>query len=225
MVIKRILVATDGSATAQDAVAWAADLAAPLGAEVVLVSVIDFANLGLSAGFGFPILEETQMRVLLNQELNGAWSERMREAQVNFRTLVREGNPAPAIVQTAADEGADLIVMGSRGRSGLSELLVGSVAHHVTHHAPTPVVIVPPSATSRATQALAKSVRLEMRPSGPVAAARLQRSRRVRLSVVILPAQPHVRRFERTERHVSNHERWRHPAGWTGKCSFIPPRR
>jgi nucleotide-binding universal stress UspA family protein len=160
MAIKRILVATDGSATAQEAVAWAADLAATLGAEVVLMSVIDFANLGLSAGFGFPILEETQMRERLNQELNGAWSERMREAQVNFRTLVSEGNPAPAIVQTAADEEADLIVMGSRGRSGLNELLVGSVAHRVTHHARTPVVIVPPSATSRATQALANSVRL-----------------------------------------------------------------
>jgi hypothetical protein len=52
-----------------------------------------------------------------------------------------------------------------------------------------------------------------------------QRPHRVWLSVVIIPAQPYVRRFELTERHVSHHERWRHPAGWTEKCSFIAPTR
>jgi nucleotide-binding universal stress UspA family protein len=146
MAIKRILVATDGSATAQAAVAWAADLAAPLGAEVVLVSVIDIAMLYPGAVY-FPVSEE-QMRERLDKELNDAWTERMRERGVNFRTLLGEGNPAAVIVETAAAEKADLIVMGSRGHGGFTELLIGSVAHHVTHHARTPVVIVPPSAVT-----------------------------------------------------------------------------
>ena len=144
MVIKRILVATDGSATAQEAVAWAADLAAPLGAEVVVMSVIDYANVYPAAMY-FPA-DDTEMRERLDRDLNGAWSEAMRKARVNFRTLMREGRPAGVIVETAVREKADLIVMGSRGHGGLSELILGSVAHHVTHQARTPVVIVPPSA-------------------------------------------------------------------------------
>jgi nucleotide-binding universal stress UspA family protein len=149
MAIKRILVATDGSATAQAAVAWAADLAAPLGAEVLVISVIDVAN--RYPGVGYSPVDETQMREGLDKELNGAWSEPMREAQVTFRALVREGNPAAVIVKTAAAEKADLIVMGSRGHGGFIDLFfMGSVAHNVTHHARTPIVIVPPSAVPAA---------------------------------------------------------------------------
>jgi universal stress protein A len=142
--INRILVATDGSTTAEAALAWAADLAAPLGAEILVVSVIDLAK--SYPGAGYIPLDESQMRERLDEELNGVWSERMRMANIAFHTLVREGHPASVIVSTAIDEQADLIVMGSRGHSGLTELLIGSVAHHVTHHARTPVVIVPPSA-------------------------------------------------------------------------------
>jgi nucleotide-binding universal stress UspA family protein len=142
--INRILVATDGSTTAEAALAWATDLAAPLGAEILVISVIDLAK--SYPGAGYVALDETLMHERLDAELNGAWSERMRKANIASRTLVREGHPASAIVSTAIDEHADLIVMGSRGHSGLTELLVGSVAHHVTHHARTPVVIVPPAA-------------------------------------------------------------------------------
>jgi nucleotide-binding universal stress UspA family protein len=142
--IKRILVATDGSTTAEAALAWAVDLAAPLGAEVVVISVIDLSK--SYPGAVYVPIDETQMRERLDEELNGAWTARMREAHVTFRTLVREGNPASVIVKMASDEEADLIVMGSRGHGGFTELLIGSVAHHVTHHARTPVVIVPPSA-------------------------------------------------------------------------------
>jgi len=144
--IKRILVATDGSATAQAALAWAADLAIPLGAEVVAIAVIDIAKLYPGALY-LPVSEE-QMRQRLDKELNDAWTQRMRDRGVPFRTLLGEGNPAAVIVKTAAAEKADLIVMGSRGHGGFTELVIGSVAHHVTHHARTPVVVVPPGAVT-----------------------------------------------------------------------------
>jgi nucleotide-binding universal stress UspA family protein len=150
--INRILVATDGSTTAEAALAWATDLAVPLGAEIVVISVIDLAKSYPGAEYVPP--DATQMRERLDEELNGAWSERLRQANVGFRTLVREGHPASVIVSTASDEQADLIVMGSRGHGGLTELLIGSVGHYVTHHARTPVVIVPPSAV-RAIEPLA----------------------------------------------------------------------
>lgn len=144
MSISRILVATDGSTTAEAALAWAADLAAPLGAEILVISVIEPAK--SYPGAEYVPLDKTQMSERLDEELNGAWPERMRKANIAFRTIVREGHPASEVVSTAIDEQADLIVMGSRGHSGLTELLIGSVAHHVTHHARIPVVIVPPSA-------------------------------------------------------------------------------
>jgi nucleotide-binding universal stress UspA family protein len=164
--IKRILVATDGSATAQAALAWAADLAVPLGAEVVVIAVIDIAMLYPGAPF-LPVSEE-QMRERLDKELNDAWTERMRDRGVPFRTLLGEGNPAAVIVKTAAAEKADLIVMGSRGHGGFTELVIGSVAHHVTHHARIPVVVVPPGAVT-AEQAEDEVARVERsEPPGPV---------------------------------------------------------
>src|SRR5450631_4235095 len=135
MTIKRILAATDGSAPAQAAIAWAAEVAAPLGAEVVLLSVVDFAN-------GFPGIlymsgDQARMRERLANDLNEAWS-----------ASLREGRPAAVIVETAAAEETDLIAMGSRGQAGVAELVLGSVARNVLHHARTPVVIMPPSAVT-----------------------------------------------------------------------------
>ena len=120
MAIQRIVVATDGSATAQAAVAWAAELAAPLGAAVVVISVIDYVHLYPSAMY-FPA-DDTEMRERLGADLSGAWSEPMRHAGIKFRTLVREGSPGAVIVETAAAEKADLIIMGSRGHGRLQRV-------------------------------------------------------------------------------------------------------
>ena len=59
-----------------------------------------------------------------------------------LRTLIEDGDPAQRILQRAAAEGADLIVMGSRGFSDLKGLIVGSVSHKVNHVAPCPVMTV-----------------------------------------------------------------------------------
>lgn len=54
----------------------------------------------------------------------------------------RSGSVAPAIVEVAESLGSDLIVMGTRGMSDASSLLLGSIAHKVIHHAPCPVLVV-----------------------------------------------------------------------------------
>ncbi|MCK5273483.1 MAG: universal stress protein, partial [Alphaproteobacteria bacterium] len=59
-----------------------------------------------------------------------------------LRTLIEDGDPAQRILQKAASEGADLIVIGSRGFSDLKGLIVGSVSHKVSHLAPCPVMSV-----------------------------------------------------------------------------------
>ncbi len=58
------------------------------------------------------------------------------------KTLIKEGAPRHEIVTAAKEFGADLIVMGTHGRTGLAHLLFGSVAEHVLRHAPAPVFTV-----------------------------------------------------------------------------------
>src|SRR5207253_4081305 len=66
----------------------------------------------------------------------------LRAAGVAAEPDVRDGDPGSQIVEAAKEFAADLIVMGTRGRSGLERLLVGSVARKVLHHAPCSVLVV-----------------------------------------------------------------------------------
>jgi nucleotide-binding universal stress UspA family protein len=65
-----------------------------------------------------------------------------RDITVGIETILEDGHPDKQIVQTAKDEGCSLIVMGTHGRTGLSRLLMGSVAEHVLRHATCPVLTV-----------------------------------------------------------------------------------
>lgn len=69
-----------------------------------------------------------------------AW---LRERGLSVEVAVRDGEPGPAIVEEAREWGADLIVVGSRGHTGLVRLIAGSVSRHVVDHAPCPVEVVP----------------------------------------------------------------------------------
>ena len=65
-----------------------------------------------------------------------------RRAGVAVRFLVWEGEPGPAIIEAAVAEAADLLVVGTHGRSRFERLVLGSVSDHVVRHAPCPVLIV-----------------------------------------------------------------------------------
>ena len=69
----------------------------------------------------------------------GGW---LREQGLTVETAVRDGEPGPAVVEEAKEWEADLIVVGSRGHSGLRRLLEGSVSHYVAEHAHCPVEVV-----------------------------------------------------------------------------------
>jgi len=66
----------------------------------------------------------------------------LREQGLNAETVIRDGDPSRMIVEEAKDWGADLIVVGSHGYSGIKRLLLGSVAQAVVDHAPCPVEVV-----------------------------------------------------------------------------------
>lgn len=135
----KILIATDGSKYSQNAASKGLELARFHGAKVFALYVIDLRALttvnGMPApGNMYPILEEEGKRAV------GQVKEMAGDLPVE--TFVLAGHPAHTIIQFAKDNGIDLIVTGKLGKSGIEELLLGSVADHVIRHAPCPVLVV-----------------------------------------------------------------------------------
>lgn len=137
--VQRIVVGVDGSEGALGALRWAAAEAERWEASVVAVQAWEFTPLIVATEAPIDLAElRRETAQLLDEHVRATFGD--REATVERRVV--EELPARAILD-AADEGADLIVMGSRGRGGLKGLLLGSVSQKVVHHAPCPVVVVP----------------------------------------------------------------------------------
>jgi nucleotide-binding universal stress UspA family protein len=134
---------TDFSDAAQGAEQQAVRLARALSAELILLHAL--VELPL-AGMQLPGTPDNEsIRARQRQEAEKALRARdsvIRELGVAVRWIVREGAPAEAIVRAAVEERADLIVIGTHGRSGLDRLLMGSVADRVVRRAPCPVMTV-----------------------------------------------------------------------------------
>ncbi len=138
-----VLLATDLGPTSSDAADRAIDLAAQLHAELLVGSVIDAGQLRLRGGrFGARIDQVRSDRELAAAGL----VTRGRRARVPVRFLVWEGEPGEAIVEAAAAEGADIVVVGTHGRGGIGRMLLGSVSEYVVRHASVPVLVVRPAA-------------------------------------------------------------------------------
>jgi len=140
-VYDRILLPTDGSDAAIAAFEHALDLAERHGAELDILYVVDHERLGRMA----PELGSEQIREALTAEGERATSmvaEKAAAANIDTKNIIREGIPAETIVEYAEGEDADVIVMGTNGRSGLDRLLLGSVAETVIKQTEIPVFLV-----------------------------------------------------------------------------------
>ena len=144
MTVKRILVGTDGSEHAQRAIRWAAELAAATGAEVVAVH-----SVGLLMTTPDGPVPSTPVHEELRARLEGEWTAELRDAGVPVTCRLAEGSAVTALLEAADEEAADLIVVGSRGAGGFSELHLGSTSHQVALYADRPVTIVPPPGRAR----------------------------------------------------------------------------
>ena len=103
------------------------------------MSVIDPGQLRLPGGhFGARVDQVRTLREIAAQEL----VQRGRRIGIAVSFLIWEGDPGEAIIEAARSERADLIVVGSHGRSGVGRFLIGSVSDHVVRHAPCPVLVV-----------------------------------------------------------------------------------
>jgi nucleotide-binding universal stress UspA family protein len=142
--VRRILVAIDFSPSAALALEWARTLARACGAEVTLLHVVDlgatWVPLSGPAVFPAPVPAEAAKEV---GELAQASLDALAPGAPEVtQRIVRTGHPREAIAAAAREVGADLIVVGSHGRRGVSQLFMGSVAEHVVRHAPVPVLVV-----------------------------------------------------------------------------------
>ncbi len=135
--IARILLATDLSDASEGATEQAISLARDLRAELLVVSVIDPASHQQG-----PALARMDQRRRAREGAAQAVVLEGRRSGVNVGFLVWDGEPGPAIIEAAASEAADLIVVGPRGRSRVERLVLGSVSDHVVRHATCPVLIV-----------------------------------------------------------------------------------
>lgn len=140
-----IVIATDGSPQAREAVEYGLELAASEHAKAVLLQVMpptDWTRLDRGNALR-PLAEEIRLRdapALIDA------AELAVERGVSFTTEVVAGRPADEIVAYADSIGADLIVIGSRGRGAVAGALLGSVSRDVLHESRTPVVVVPSAA-------------------------------------------------------------------------------
>jgi nucleotide-binding universal stress UspA family protein len=143
MTIKRILVPIDFSHNSDVALQYAVELAQPLGASVHLLHVVEN-----------PLAAGMWSSSVYTSEVPGLQVDVVRDAEHRLEQMiptiagvryglehtVRIGPAAETIVDFASDELADLIVMGTHGRTGLGHALIGSVAEQVVRRAPCPVL-------------------------------------------------------------------------------------
>jgi nucleotide-binding universal stress UspA family protein len=140
-----IVVGTDGSSTAQEAVRHAAQLAKSLDAKVFIVSAYEPVSEGQMARESHQIPADLQWMVNAREEVEDALEQSAESLQhdgIGVETIARQGDPADAILDVAEEKGADLIVIGNKGMTGAKRFLLGSVPNKISHHAPCSVMIV-----------------------------------------------------------------------------------
>jgi nucleotide-binding universal stress UspA family protein len=140
----KIMIAVDGSESSQPVVEFVARMRWPAGSRTLVVSVANAAAGVVAAPFeaAAAAAEIEAMDVREHEELVARAARALTEAGLPCETKVVLGEPGSALVQAVRDAGADLLVVGSHGRTGLTRLLLGSVSAHVVGHAPCSVLVV-----------------------------------------------------------------------------------
>ena len=142
---RSIVVGTDGSDTATQAVRQAIELARAVGARIDLVSAYEPVSDARLREQSIQVPEDLQWMVNPRDDvqatLDAAASE-IRAAGVEVEVFVLQGDPADALLDVAEERGSDLIVVGNRGMTGAKRFLLGSVPNKVSHHAPCSVLII-----------------------------------------------------------------------------------
>ncbi len=142
---RSIVVGTDGSETATEAVKQAVELAQATKARVELVSAYEPVSNTRLRQEGTQVPEDLQWSVNPREDVDATLREAAEMAEgagVQVQTYARQGDPADAILDVAEETKADLVIVGNKGMTGARRFLLGSVPNKVSHHAPCSVLII-----------------------------------------------------------------------------------
>ena len=141
--IKRIVVGVDGSKHSAAALSWAIRMAKGMGAQVTAVYAI-YVPLYFPEPYGVPVQFDDEWRGEMKAEFENKWCKPLKTSGIRYRTVFQDGRPATVIKDVAEREGADIIIVGRRGRGGVAELVLGSVSHELAVHARLPLLLIEP---------------------------------------------------------------------------------
>ena len=141
-----IVVGTDGSETASEAVRQAIELAQPLGAKLQIVSAYEPVSPDRLRSDRIEVPKDLQWMINPREDVLALLQAAREDARIagleQVETFARQGDAADAILDVAEENGSDLIVVGNKGMTGAKRFLLGSVPNKVSHHAPCSVLII-----------------------------------------------------------------------------------
>ncbi|TAL50929.1 MAG: universal stress protein [Chitinophagaceae bacterium] len=138
--IKKILIAIDDGPTSEKVTSNGFQLGQQLNAEIALVSAVDTTALMTDGG-----VTPGELADIIKNDFKKSQQLLVEKVFKDYKvwTFVEKGKPFEAILKVAEEWEADLIVLGTHGRTGLSHLLMGSVAEKVIRHSTKPLFIIP----------------------------------------------------------------------------------
>ena len=142
---RSIVVGTDGSETATEAVKQAVELAKLTSGKIQLVSAYEPVSGQRLREESTQVPDDLQWTVNPREDVDATLedaAELVRNAGVDAQVFARQGDPADAILDVAEETKADLIIVGNKGMTGARRFLLGSVPNKVSHHAPCSVLII-----------------------------------------------------------------------------------
>lgn len=154
--LKKILIATDGSKHSEEAARIGVELAKLSNGQATILHVVDVSGYIPMPfeGFTRPYAKEeaAALRNILlkdGEEATKYVVELARDSGVPYEKMVVEGHPASEILKISEESKMDIIVMGSIGKTGLEKFLLGSIAEKVVHNSKEPVLIIPSGRPSK----------------------------------------------------------------------------
>jgi len=137
---RKILIAVDDSAIAEKVATTGYQLGQQLNAEIAVLSVVDNTFLMTDGG-----VTPNEMAEIIKNNFKKSQQLLIDKVFKNCKvwTFVEEGKPYEMILKIATEWEADLIIIGTHGRTGLSHLLMGSVAENVVRHSKIPIMVIP----------------------------------------------------------------------------------
>jgi nucleotide-binding universal stress UspA family protein len=138
--VKKIVVATDGSAASEKAIDRAIELAKTHDVEIIVVNVAeDYCPIGL-VEVDCETIREIAMKE--SKAIMQAAIDKFKASSIEARGIIEYGSPVDTIIDIVKREKADEIIAASHGRHGAKKLLMGSVTSRLVEWAPCPVVVV-----------------------------------------------------------------------------------